>query len=60
MRSVRTSALAVIASALIATFGVAAIGTASAARLTKSGDEGISTKAVLMHFETPSTDAQQS
>ena len=36
------------------------IGTASAARLTRSGDEGISTKAVLMHFETPSTDAQQS
>jgi DNA-binding transcriptional ArsR family regulator len=36
------------------------IGTASAARLKKSGDDGISTRAVLMHFETPSTHAQQS
>ena len=29
------------------------IGSASAARLKRSGEEGISTKAVLMHFEAP-------
>ena len=29
------------------------IGSASASRLKRSGEEGISTKAVLMHFETP-------